>query len=428
MLPACEVSFMFPRLPLRALLPVLFFLYALNFMDRSALGVLGGAIQADMGLSDAGMGLLHSALLISLPLLILPAAALNDIAGRRRMLSLAAALWSGAMTLAGCAAGLVSFGTARFTAGVNEAFTGAGASSWLAAMYPPSRRGKVLGLFFMCLPAGMALGTFTGSLSLGLTGSWRSCFYLLAACGLLTALLVPLLPDAQPRIRAGAYAAGIALVLRSRTLLLTGLGAAMYNIILYSYQSWTPTLLARAYGQEAGGTTGPAFAVMLLAGAIGAWAGGLLADRWQRRRRDGRVFAAMAAVLIMAFFKLLFYLCAGRVGYGPACVIGVVDGMFSILPMAVLFSIVQDVAPEEYRSLSVGVMGTISFLAGGAWGPLLTGMLSAALGEGAAGMGAALALSALAALPACCFLYGMRASYVAECLAAARRSSSSSGE
>lgn len=136
----------------------------------------------------------------------------------------------------------------------------------------------------------------------------------------------------------------------------------------------------------------------------------------------------MTAVLIMAFFKLLFYLCAGRVGYGPACVIGVVDGMFSILPMAVLFSIVQDVAPEEYRSLSVGVMGTISFLAGGAWGPLLTGMLSAALGEGAAGMGAALALSALAALPACCFLYGMRASYVAECLAAARRSSSSSGE
>ena len=111
------------RLPRRALLPVLFLLYALNFTDRSALGVLGGAIQADMGLSDAGMGLIHSALLISLPLLILPAAALNDIVGRRRMLSLAAALWSGATALAGGAAGFVSFGTARFLAGVNEAFT-----------------------------------------------------------------------------------------------------------------------------------------------------------------------------------------------------------------------------------------------------------------------------------------------------------------
>ena len=140
------------RLPRRALLPVLFLLYALNFTDRSALGVLGGAIQADMGLSDAGMGLIHSALLISLPLLILPAAALNDIVGRRRMLSLAAALWSGATALAGGAAGFVSFGTARFLAGVNEAFTGAGASSWLAAMYPPSRRGKVLGLFSCVFP------------------------------------------------------------------------------------------------------------------------------------------------------------------------------------------------------------------------------------------------------------------------------------
>ena len=126
------------RRPRRALLPVLFLLYALNCTDRSALGVLGGAIQADMGLSDAGMGLIHSALLISLPLLILPAAALNDIVGRRRMLSLAAALWSGATALAGGAAGFVSFGTARFLAGVNEAFTGAGASSWLAAMYPVS--------------------------------------------------------------------------------------------------------------------------------------------------------------------------------------------------------------------------------------------------------------------------------------------------
>ena len=114
------------RLPRRALLPVLFLLYALNFTDRSALGVLGGAIQADMGLSDAGMGLIHSALLISLPLLILPAAALNDIVGRRRMLSLAAALWSGATALAGGAAGFVSFGTARFLAGVNEAFTARG--------------------------------------------------------------------------------------------------------------------------------------------------------------------------------------------------------------------------------------------------------------------------------------------------------------
>ncbi len=416
------------RLPRRALLPVLFLLYALNFTDRSALGVLGGAIQADMGLSDAGMGLIHSALKISLPLLILPAAALNDIVGRRRMLSLAAALWSGATALAGGAAGFVSFGTARFLAGVNEAFTGAGASSWLAAMYPPSRRGKVLGLFFMCLPAGMALGTFAGSLSFDLTGSWRPCFYLLAACGLLTAVLVPLLPDAQPRVRPGAYAADIALVLRSRTLLLTGLGAAMYNIILYSYQAWTPTLLARAYGGQAEGTTGPAFAVMLLAGAAGAWAGGLLADRWQSRRRDGRVFAAMSAVLLTALSKMVFYLCAGRVGYGSACLVGVVDGTLSILPMAVLFSIVQDVAPEAYRSLSVGVMGTISFLAGGAWGPLLTGMLSAALGEGAAGMGAALALSALAALPACVFLYCARASYVADRLAATRRSSSSSGE
>ena len=53
------------KLDSRYLLPVLVLLYSMNFMDRSVLGIVGDALKADLCLSDAQLGLLHSVLLIA---------------------------------------------------------------------------------------------------------------------------------------------------------------------------------------------------------------------------------------------------------------------------------------------------------------------------------------------------------------------------
>lgn len=374
-------------------LPSLFLLYALNYMDRSVLGMVGETVQRDMGFSDAQMGILHSLLLIALLFLLLPCSALNDLRGRRSMLGFAAALWSAAMLGTGLATGFASFAAARLAGSVNDAFTGSGGTSWLSDLYPPEKRGRILGLFLMSAPMGMALGTLTGGAVLAVTGSWRAAFFLFVGPGIGLALLMPHLPDTQIPARR-RYFVGVSAMLRSRSLVLAGLAAGLYNVVLYSYQAWTPGLLLRAYALQ-NGTAGLMFSAMLLASTVGPWLGGNMADRWQRRTNTGRVCAAALGVALCVVSKLFFYGCVGRVGLPVILMLGLLDGVLTMLPLPLFFNLVQDVADVRYRSVAVGIMGALSFLAGGAWGPVAAGVLSGVFGGGAEGLRAALLLLAL---------------------------------
>ncbi len=394
-------------LPQKCLLPLLTAYYSLNFMDRSVLGIVGESMKTDMGFTDAQLGLLHSILLITLILLIFPCSVLNDFLKRRFVLGAGAGIWGLGMALTASASGFAGLLCARVLGSANEAVTGSGGTAWLATMYPAEKRGRVLGVFQMAAPLGMALGTLLGCAALALAGSWRLAFALLVVPALAAGVCILRLPDKQPAPSSGFFS-GIPAVLRSRTILLAALATGFFSIIKYSYQAWMPVLLIRSYHLDAG-VAGPLAACFLLAGAAGPFLGGMAADAWAARSRGGRMKAAAFLLALVVASKAVFYLLLGKVSLPVIFAVGMIDGIVMMMPIPVYFSCVQDVTSPQYRGTATGVFGTLVFLTGGAWGPLMVGLLSDRFGGGAAGLHYAMAsLLAFAVMSTFFYLAALR--------------------
>ncbi|MBO4318770.1 MAG: hypothetical protein J5855_10950, partial [Mailhella sp.] len=66
------------------------------------------------------------------------------------------------------------------------------------------------------------------------------------------------------------------------------------------------------------------------------------------------------------------------------------DAVFNMMAIPIYCGMCLNVTPLGNRSTAMGVMACISFLTGGAWGPMLTGFLSDFYGGGAAGVQSAM--------------------------------------
>lgn len=372
-------------------------------MDRSVLAVVTEAMRLDLGLTDMQMGLIHSILLIVLMLLIIPCSALCDIFGRRKMLTMAAGLWSIGIALTGTAGSFAHLLVGRMCSSFNDAFTGSGGSSWVSVSYPPEMRGRKLGLFHMSSPLGMALGTLLGGLVLTILGTWRACFLALLIPALFLLYAIPRLPDPENPVGRAAvptYLQGLKTVLLCPSVLLLGLAVGFYTTVLMVYQAWMPTLLIRIYSLN-GMEAGMLFACMVMGGMAGPYIGGSFADAWYRKTEDGRPRAAALLIAGITLEKLCFYSLLGKIGLPLVLLLGLVDGVATMMVIPVHYAIAQDIVTPQYRNLVMGVMGGICFLCGAAWGPLLTGIVSERFGGGAEGLRCAmiviLAFSALSA-------------------------------
>lgn len=383
------------------LLPSLVALYSLNLMDRSVLAVVGETMKIDMGFSDGQLGLLHSVLLITLIFVIFPGAVINDIWSRRKFIALGAAVWSAAMAGTAMAASFMTLCLARMLASANEGSTGSGGTAWLSQHYPAEKRSRVLGIFQMGAPLGMALGTLLGGGILYLTGNWRCCFLIFVVPALILSVIVFRLPDEQ-RPSGENYFSGIPVLLRRRTLVFTALAGGTFCIIKYAWQSWLPVLLMRSYNIESS-RAALISACLLLAGACGPCLGGMLADFWARHSPNGRVRAAALCMLLILIGNSIFYYAAGKASLTMLSLLGMVDSVILMMPIPIYFSITQDVVEDRYRGGMNGLLGTMMFLFGGAWGPVLTGFLSDLFGGGGSGLLKALVVLQVFALMSCIF-------------------------
>src|SRR5690606_32527157 len=70
--------------------------------------------------------------------------------------------------------------------GVGEATYGVIAPALLSDLFPPNRRGRVMGLYFLALPLGGALGYGIGG-SVADAWNWRAAFWVVGLPGLLAA-------------------------------------------------------------------------------------------------------------------------------------------------------------------------------------------------------------------------------------------------
>jgi len=390
-------------------------LYVANFMDRSAIAVVLEPMKLELGLTDAQAGLVQSILLMCLPLLLVPSSLALDIWGRKRMFVLVTIAWSLGTLGTGLATGFALLLVARAVCSLGEASFGSGGTSWVSMTYAPERRSRMLGIFGLAAPLGMALGTFGGGMVVSLTGSWRTPFLLLIVPGVILTVSLLFLKDydsgvADDKRRLSHYLTETLALFRNRTLMFIGLATAAYCYVKFSYQGWVPTMLVRSYGLDCM-QAGHLFTLMVLAGVLGPLVGGILADRRQRHSPVGRPQTVALLLCAITLSKAVFYGLMGHVPLSAIVAVGVLDSILTMAPIPIYFSIVQDVVPIRLKSTAVGLFGTIVFLGGGAWGPIAVGALSDWLGGGTA-INLAMQSNVIAAILSAFFFFIICRTYV----------------
>jgi len=157
-------------------------LVTINYMDRSALGVVAQAVRGEFKLSPVEMGYLFSSFLWTYVVCLLPVGIMLDRFSARNINSVGIALWSLATA---ATAGVWSFGTllvTRLVMGAGEATSIPSCGRVVREWMPSGERGVASAVF----SAGSFLGPALGAVIVAAITSawgWRAAFIILGALG-----------------------------------------------------------------------------------------------------------------------------------------------------------------------------------------------------------------------------------------------------
>ena len=115
---------------------------------------------------------------------------LSDLRGRRRVYAVGLAIVSIGGVLCGLSGDVTSLLAARAFQGIGSAMVTANSVAYLLEIYPPSRRGFVVGWWEVCISIGLGAGPALGGLLLA-TWGWRSIFLAPVPFGLIILALIP---------------------------------------------------------------------------------------------------------------------------------------------------------------------------------------------------------------------------------------------
>jgi predicted MFS family arabinose efflux permease len=370
-------------------LAVLFAINALNFFDRQIVAALGEPIRREWRLSDAELGALGTAFTLLYAFAGVPLGRLADRASRTRVLAAGVFAWSVLTGLSGLARSFWQLFALRLGVGVGEASCAPAATSLIGDLFPPERRARALSIFMLGLPVGLA-ASYGVSSAVAQVWGWRSAFYLAALPGLACGAAV--LFVAEPRRSATdasdsplvpAAGSPYRTVLSIPTLWWLMLSGALHNFTLYAISSFLSPFLMRYHGISLGEAGLVSMMVYGFGGGLGLIVGGMAADAAVRRRADGRMLVAAAAIL--ASVPLLF-LAISR-GRGDTAGFAMLAGA-SIVLMYVYYPAVyagiQDVVVPHLRGTAMALYFMAMYVLGASLGPLATGLLSDRLTERAA--------------------------------------------
>jgi MFS family permease len=200
----------------------------------SALNIALPALGAEMGLNAVLLGWVPTSYTLVAAMLLLPFGRLADIHGRKRLF-----LWGLLLSAVSYLAVLAAHTgpellAARAVQGAGSALMFATSTAILTSSFPPSARGRVLGINVACVYTGLSVGPFVGGVLTQNLG-WRSIFVAGAALAMVAAFLAARLDGEWAEARGerfdwpGALIYGLALALAMFGLsrLPRGMGAAL---------------------------------------------------------------------------------------------------------------------------------------------------------------------------------------------------------
>jgi EmrB/QacA subfamily drug resistance transporter len=153
-------------------------------MMASAVAVALPSIARDFAMNAVQMSWVASAYLLAAAAFLLPCGRLADIHGRKKVFTIGTLFIGGASLLAGLAPSAGIFLFARVLQGMGGAMIFGTSVAILTSVFPPQRRGWVLGINVAATYSGLSMGPFIGGL-LTQSFGWRSVFLINVPLGLL---------------------------------------------------------------------------------------------------------------------------------------------------------------------------------------------------------------------------------------------------
>lgn len=211
-------------------------------LDANIVSVSLPAIARSLGASFAGIEWVVSAYILSFASLLLPAGALADRFGRKRLLILGLSVFTLASFLCGSAPNLTVLVVARALQGAGAAMQLSAALATLSHAFQGEARARAFSFWGSVVGIGAALGPVVGGLITQDFG-WEWAFYINVPIGaILTALIIPVIessrdPDAMQLDLPGVACFG------------SGLFLTTLALIEGNHRGWTdPWILGEAVG------------------------------------------------------------------------------------------------------------------------------------------------------------------------------------
>jgi ACS family glucarate transporter-like MFS transporter len=391
------------------IIALIFLITSINYADRATFSIAGSAASSELGLSPVQTGYILSAFAWAYVLAQIPAGALLDKFGTKRIYAGAIAAWSlftafqGFVGLIPVVSAIAMLFTLRFLVGLAEAPSFPGNARLVAAWFPAPERGTASAIFnsaqyFSLVAFAPLMGWLVHSFG------WRSVFWVMGGLGLAaTIVFVRFIhsPVRHPQINAAELAhieAGGGLVrmedhvtareptftwpnvrqlLANRMMIGIYLGQYCINVLTYFFVTWFPIYLVRERGLNIL-EAGFAAAAPAMCGFIGGLAGGFASDLILRRtgsldlaRKGPLVFGMVLATMIIACVWV----------EAEWMVVALMSLAFFGKGVASLgWAVMADVAPRQLAGLSGGVFNMFGNIAGIVT-PIVVGYIVAGTGS-----------------------------------------------
>ena len=366
----------------RYVLGVLVVVYTFNFIDRQILSILLEPIKHDLGLSDTQLGVLGGlAFALFYATLGMPIARVADRSNRRNLVAISLAVWSAMTALAGLAFNFWQLLVARIGVGVGEAGCSPASHSIISDYYPVRRRATALGIYALGIPFGTLFGLVAGGWINDFFG-WRVAFFVVGLPGLLLALLVrytiqePARGLAEGRVASDAQPGmweTMRYLMTKRSFRHFAFGAALTAFVGYGFVQWTPAFFVRSHGMNVRDVGTVLGFIIGIAGGVGIWLGGALADRLGGR--DPRWYLRIVALgLVVAWpFGAGAFLASSAALALTLLVVPVLLGNFY---QATTFAQTQGLVGLRMRAVAAAVLLFVINIIGLGLGPTIVGVLA----------------------------------------------------
>src|SRR2546428_994308 len=158
-------------------------------LDQTIVNVALPSIQSDLGFSQSSLAWVINAYLIAFGGLLLLAGRLGDLIGRKRLVVIGLAVFTGASLVCGLSGSPEMLIAARFVQGVGGALSSAVALGMIVTMFPDAReQARAFGVYSFVASAGASIGLLAGGI-LTQAISWHWIFFVNGPIGIAAAVL-----------------------------------------------------------------------------------------------------------------------------------------------------------------------------------------------------------------------------------------------